>query len=69
MQRIVYTIPKGLADELWRWKTECKHASCKDPSCQREAHRKSSRKRLFSRTPLRRTMATQAQRMRSVKDI
>jgi hypothetical protein len=23
----------GLANELWRWKMECKHASCKDPSC------------------------------------
>lgn len=35
-------LPDGLADELFRWKMECKQVSCKTPSCQKEAHRKSS---------------------------
>jgi hypothetical protein len=35
-------LPDGLADELYRWKMECKHASCKDALCQKVEHRKSS---------------------------
>ncbi len=93
-------LPDGLADELFRWKMECKQASCKNPSCRKDEHRKASpdafifpnadggfmdtsnyRSRVLKPLAdslgipklnfqvMRRTMATQAQKMGSVKDI
>jgi integrase len=93
-------LPEGLADELLRWKAECKQASCKTASCENAKHRKDSpdafifpnadggfmdadNYRFRVLKPLaealgvpklnfqvmRRTMATQAQKMGSVKDI
>lgn len=35
-------LPDGLADELFRWKMECKKASCKKPLCQKPEHCKAS---------------------------
>jgi hypothetical protein len=90
----------GLADELLRWKTECKKTSCKKAFCTKPEHRKASSEEFIFQNAdggfmdadnyrfcvlkplagslgipklnfqvMRRTMATQAQRMGSVKDI
>jgi integrase len=44
-------LPDGLADELIRWKMECKQASCKNPSCRKDDPRKASPDAFISRTP------------------
>lgn len=93
-------LPEGLAEELRRWRWECKKGSCRKPGCRNPEHARSSpdafifpnadggfmdtanyRFRVLKPLAeelgipklnfqiLRRTMATQAQRMGSVKDI
>jgi len=93
-------LPDGLADELLRWKMECKKTSCKSAFCTKPEHRKASPEEFIFQNAdggfmdadnyrfrvlkplaeslgipklnfqvMRRTMATQAQRMGSVKDI
>lgn len=93
-------LPDGLADELLRWKMECKKTSCKNAFCTEPEHRKASSDEFIFQNAdggfmdadnyrfrvlkplaeslgipklnfqiMRRTMATQAQKMGSVKDI
>jgi integrase len=93
-------LPDGLADELLRWKMECKKTSCKKVGCMNPEHLKATADEfIFPNTDggfmdadnyrfrvlkplaeslgipklnfqvMRRTMATQAQKMGSVKDI
>ncbi|MDE1155364.1 MAG: site-specific integrase [Acidobacteriaceae bacterium] len=93
-------LPDGLADELLRWKMECKKTSCKSVLCTKPEHRRASPDEFIFQNAdggfmdadnyrfrvlkplaeslgvpklnfqvMRRTMATQAQKMGSVKDI
>ncbi len=93
-------LPDGLADELLRWKMECKKTFCKSAFCTKPEHRKASPEEFIFQNAdggfmdadnyrfrvlkplaeslgipklnfqvMRRTMATQAQKMGSVKDI